>query len=203
MRADAVELDVRRTLDGELVVHHDPGYTDGSGRSVVICQTDSAALAPHIPSLDQALDACEGLIVNVEIKNSPRDVDFDAERSIADQVVTTLLGRESGERFLVSSFDRLTVQRVRELAPGLETAQLIHTGDVDAHIAAAAADTHKAIHPWDGQVDQEFVDAAHRVGLEVNVWTVDDPARMAELAGYGVDGIVTNVPDVARRVIGA
>ena len=42
----------------------------------------------------------------------------------------------------------------------------------------------------------------HAEGLQVNVWTVDDPARIAELAGWGVDGIVTNVPDIARRALG-
>ena len=47
----------------------------------------------------------------------------------------------------------------------------------------------------------ELVELAHAAGLVVNVWTVDDPARIEELAGMGVDGIVTNVPAVAAAVL--
>ena len=44
--------------------------------------------------------------------------------------------------------------------------------------------------------------AAHEAGVRVHVWTVDDPDRMLQLAAWGIDGIVTNVPDVARQVVG-
>ncbi|MYH88703.1 MAG: glycerophosphodiester phosphodiesterase, partial [Acidimicrobiaceae bacterium] len=50
-------------------------------------------------------------------------------------------------------------------------------------------------------VDVNFVNRAHAAGLLVNVWTVDDPERMVELIEIGVDGICTNVPDVARSII--
>jgi glycerophosphoryl diester phosphodiesterase len=45
------------------------------------------------------------------------------------------------------------------------------------------------------------VDVFHKVGLQVNSWTIDDPARMAEVVEWGIDGICTNVPDVALQVI--
>jgi len=51
-------------------------------------------------------------------------------------------------------------------------------------------------------VDQALVDLAHGAGLAVNTWTVDDPDLMLALAEMGVDGIVTNVPDVAVEVLG-
>ena len=60
---------------------------------------------------------------------------------------------------------------------------------------------HRAIHPHVSTVDAAFVAKAHAAGLEVNTYTTDDPDRMRELLGFGVDGIVTNVPDVARRVV--
>ena len=59
---------------------------------------------------------------------------------------------------------------------------------------------HAAIHPWVPTVDRAAVDAAHAAGLAVNVWTCDDPDRMRELIGWGIDGICTNVPDVALAV---
>jgi glycerophosphoryl diester phosphodiesterase len=61
---------------------------------------------------------------------------------------------------------------------------------------------HRVLHPWDGRVSEPLVALAHDQGVAVNTWTVDDPARMVELAGWGVDGVVTNVPDVARAALG-
>ena len=60
---------------------------------------------------------------------------------------------------------------------------------------------HAALHPYDATVTPELVTACHDAGLRVNVWTVDDPARILELAEMGVDGVVTNVPDVARAAL--
>ncbi len=65
--ARGIELDVRRTADDALVVHHDPVLDDG--RAIVECA--GADLPPHVPTLDLALDACRGAIVDVEIKNLP------------------------------------------------------------------------------------------------------------------------------------
>src|SRR3954451_1790565 len=71
--ANWVELDVRRTADGALAVHHDAHLPDG--RAIV--DMLAADLPEPVPSLSEALDACAPLGVNVEIKNSPQDVDFD------------------------------------------------------------------------------------------------------------------------------
>ena len=72
MGAEAVELDVRRTLDGVLVVHHNPHLHDGQQVSAITfaamrASTEGAA----VPTLSEALDACAGMWVNVEIKNDP------------------------------------------------------------------------------------------------------------------------------------
>ena len=48
---------------------------------------------------------------------------------------------------------------------------------------------------------KEIVDDCHAAGVQVNTWTCDDPERMAELAGWGIDGICTNVPDVALGIL--
>ena len=68
MGADAVELDVRRTADGAMAIHHDASLSDGR----VICELQSVDLPAHIPMLSAALDACEGMWVNIEIKNLQR-----------------------------------------------------------------------------------------------------------------------------------
>ena len=69
-------------------------------------------------------------------------------------------------------------------------------------VARAVAAQFDALHPFAGAVDAEAVRRCHDAGLAVNVWTCDDPVRIAQLAGWGVEGIVTNVPDVALRAVG-
>jgi glycerophosphoryl diester phosphodiesterase len=195
--ADMVELDVRRTADGALAVHHDARLEDGTAL-VTLAATE---LPPHVPLLDAALDACAGMGVNVEVKNSPLDPDFDPDRRLAAAVVELVAARGDHDRVIVSSFDPATIERARALDPRVPTAWL--TVGVDAATAAATctAGGHRFWHPYADDLTPEAVDRAHAAGLGVNTWTVDDPDRMAELAAWGTDGICTNVPDVAVAVL--
>jgi glycerophosphoryl diester phosphodiesterase len=196
--SDGVELDVRRAADGALVVHHNPQLADGR----VISSLRAADLPSHIPSLDAALDACSGMWVNVEIKNDPDEADFDPTDSIADETVAALLRRGDDDRWLISSFRLETVDRCRALAPQIRTAWLV-TEVPDDVIAVLVAHCHRALHPWVAALRRSHIDACHAAGIEVNTWTCDDPVRMAELIEWGIDGICTNVPDVAVAVIAA
>lgn len=199
MGADGVELDVRRTADGAGAVHHDAHLSDG--RAVVAL--DSAELPEQVPLLDAALAACGPLEVNVEIKNWPADPDFDEERCVAPLVVDAVRDAGLVDRVVVSSFDIGSIDRVRDLEPSLRTAWLvIDRGDPLALVARAAERGHGGIHPIWRMVDEAVIGAAHDAGLFVNVWTVDDPEEIRRLAALGVDGVVTNVPDVARRALG-
>ena len=197
--ADWVELDARRTADGQVIVHHDDHL--GDGRFIV--EMDRAALPPSVCDLTDALDACAGMSVNIEIKNWPDDRDFDHTFAVAEFVAAEIGRRSSHGEVLVSCFHQPTLDRVHQLDPTIPTAFLHHFdprswSELAAEIAAAG---HVALHPWDRVVDQELVDAARAHGLEINVWTVDDPERMAALIALGVDGLCTNVPDVARAVV--
>jgi glycerophosphoryl diester phosphodiesterase len=189
-----VELDVRRTADGVLAVHHDPHTVDGT----LIAGAPFADLPEHVPTLAAALDACGDLGVNVEIKNSPEEPDFDPSMAAAVQVVDVLRERNGAApgSYLVSSFDFATIERVRALAPDIPTAFLVVTPEPEL-LARAAAGGHAAVHPWHGLVNDEMMALARRLGLAVNVWTVDEPDQIRSLAALGVDGVVTNVPDVA------
>lgn len=196
MGAAAVELDVRRSADGRLVVHHDPHLADGR----VIVRTTGVELPAEVPSLDEALDACRGMWVNVEIKNDPGEADFDDTDDIAVTVASALRTRGEPARFLVSSFRRETIDRFRSAAPDIATAWLtpgIADNDMESTFVSLRDAGHRAVHPWYGLVTKRFIDGAHAHGLMVNVWTCDDPAKMSELHTFGVDGICTNVPDVA------
>lgn len=193
--ADGVELDVRRTLDDQLVIHHDAVLADGR----VIRATAHAELPDHVPSFDSALRACGQLMVNIEIKNAPSDPDFDPSDWVAFRVAAALANRRPHGRWLMSSFRYETVDRFARLLPTARTAWLTMACGA-AEIDRASAGGHHAIHPYVEHVDQAAVAAAHSAGLAVNTWTCDAPDRIAELIGYGVDGICTNVPDVALAV---
>jgi glycerophosphoryl diester phosphodiesterase len=193
-----VELDVRRTADGLLAVHHDAHLADG--RAIVDLPAEQ--LPAHVPSLAEALEACAPLGVNVEIKNSPNDVDFDPGSALVDPVVADI--RATSVAVLVSCFHPATLDVVRGADPSIETGQLTFDLSNPARtIERAVAAGHVALHPFDATVTSDVVELAHDAGLRVNVWTVDDPARMVALAEMGVDGIVTNVPDVAVRALRA
>jgi glycerophosphoryl diester phosphodiesterase len=196
--ADAIELDARRTADGAVIVHHDAHLADG--RAIV--ELAAAELPAYLPSLTDALDACGDLVVNIEIKNVPQDPDHDESEAVAAEVVAEVARREWQDRVLVSSFSMATIDRVRELDATIPTAFLVYWHDDKAKLVESTIrHGHRILHPWDGLVDAELMSAAHGAGLVVNVWTVDDPDRMRQLIELGVDGIVTNEPDTARKVV--
>lgn len=195
--ADAVELDVRQTADGALVVRHDATLPDGRA----VSELESAALPPEVPDLVAALDASAGMWINVEIKNAPGEPGFDPTDEIAVAVIETLARWGHPERILISSFRRETVARCRSVAPHIRTALLCYEAD-DQAIGACVGDGHGAIHPYAELLTRAGVERCHAQGLQVNTWTCNDPARMRELASWGVDGIVTDVPDELIEVLG-
>ena len=201
MGADAVELDVRRTSDGVLVVHHDPRLADGG----VIAELRSTELPVQMPRLGDALDACRGMWVNVEIKNDPTEPDFDPTDSMADATMELLVARGEHDRWLISSFRIETVDRCREIAQRLgvpiRTAWLTVAVPDDV-VGLLTARGHVALHPWVQLLGRHVVEQCRAAGIAVNTWTCDDPERMAELVEWGIDGICTNVPDVALSVLG-
>jgi glycerophosphoryl diester phosphodiesterase len=193
MGVDGIELDVRRTADGAPAVHHDEALPDGR----LVAAVRAADLPAHVPLLDAALDACGDLVVNIEIKEPPE---------LAEVVVAEVRRRGMAERALVSCFDLATIDRVRALDPGIPTAYLARfepdAARAEACIRRCRERGHAAFHPWWPAVDARLVSVAHEAGVAVNTWTVDDPSVVVALAELGVDGIVTNVPDVARRALG-
>jgi glycerophosphoryl diester phosphodiesterase len=203
--ADWVELDVHLTADGDVVVVHDPTYADGR----LACDTPTADRPAAVPLLDEVLDVCasHGLGVNIEIKANPGEADHHTAGRLGDAVVD-LVGRRCGDdpqrlaQLLVTSFWPDTIARVRQGSPVATGWLTVHVGEAEAFCDLVAAGGHHAVNPWDAVVDEHLVAAAHDRGLAVNVWTVNDPDRIGELASWGVDGIITDTPGVARSLLG-
>ncbi len=199
--ADGVELDVRRCADDSLVVIHDPDFDDG--RPVV--EAPGMERPDDVLLLDEALELCAGLIVNIEIKNYPADVAFDPSERVVDLVAQLLDDRERKDRVLVSCFGIASLDRTRVLRPDLDTAHLVFSRKPAVEVVATCvAHGHNIINPYAGMVDQAFMDEARSHGLRVNVWSGWDETaeQVTALAELGVDGIITGHPARAIGVLG-
>ncbi len=209
--AAGVELDVRRTADGELVIYHDP-VIPGLGPIVDAGLAAVRAVAPAVPTFAEAMAACAGFLANVEIKNSPGEPDHDPADAVAAMVAAWVAEADAYDRVLVSSFNPATGAAVRAADPGIPTGLLMAAGslgkgvDAEGGVALAAAAGHRAFHPsvaqLAGDAAARVVAAARAAGLAVVVWTVDDPTEIRRLADAGVNGIITNDPAGARRALG-
>lgn len=205
--ADGVELDVRLSADGALVVHHDAAIP-GLGR---LANLAVDGLPGWVPLLADALAGCAGLVVNVEVKHDPDD---DPGRTLAARVAAELAASgvagwappdrpPPGGGVLVSSFDAASLDVVGERAPEVPTGLLV-PWDADPAVGLVAAEAHgcRAVHPFVGRVDRDYVDAAHRRGLAVNVWTVNADGDLSAMVALGVDAVITDRLPAALAAVG-
>lgn len=161
-----------------------------------------------VATLAEVLEAFPGVVLNLDIKRTAPEVE-PYEAILADVL------REHGRRddVIVASFLDAATTAFSEHAPEiaisagtLATAdffQRVHTGEpapdgVGRHVALQVP----ARYGETVVVDERFVDAAHRAGLAVHVWTIDEPAEMERLVGLGVDGIISDEPTVLAGVLG-
>lgn len=174
---DGVELDVQMTRDGVLVVHHD--FTL-EGRPLSFWA--SSDLPPYIPRLEEVLSQLQGAYVNVELKSLPPS--DGRERALAE-----LLSRFSLERIWVSSFDPFALLRLRRLDPRIPLGFLLEAEEGFDLVPCLGVDW---VHPEAGLLTEERVRSLKRTH-KVAAWTVNDPARMEELARFGVDALITDL----------
>jgi glycerophosphoryl diester phosphodiesterase len=199
--ADGVELDVRRSADGVLTVHHDPEVA-GAGTIAHTPFADLRAARPDLATLDEALAACAGLLVNAEVKCLPWEPDADRDGSVMRatlDTITAFAANATSGSFVISSFYIGAVDLARDYAPQLATGWLTHGHDVREAAQTAAEHGHAWLNPDVTSAlagGAEGIEAAHAVGLQVSVWTVDRPDDARALAAAGADIIITNVPDV-------
>lgn len=195
--SEGIELDVRRTADDVLVVHHDAHLPDGA----MLRAVDSTDLPQWLPTLAEALETCRDIWLNIEVKNLPSDPDYDADFGISLAVAGLLQAYDAVDRVMVSSFDFQSVQRIRACEPRIPIAWMVwEAGPVQ--LIERARGVVDAVHPHELLIDRRLMGLARSAGLAVNAWTVNHPDRVLELDRLRVDGIITdNVPmalDVLR-----
>jgi glycerophosphoryl diester phosphodiesterase len=187
--ADGVELDVRLTADGALAVHHDP-VIDGLGP---VAGLTVPQLLPHVPLLREALAVCEGLVVNVEIKNDPAEPGHDPGEAVAAVTASSIAEAGWTDRVIVSSFQLSTLRAVQAADRGLRLGALWpFLADADAGLSSAVDEGWFSIHPFVTSITPDLVERAHQAGLAVHVWTVNAPHDLAAFVALGVDGLITD-----------
>jgi glycerophosphoryl diester phosphodiesterase len=204
--AHGIELDVQLSADGCPVVIHDftvDATTDGSGRvaDLTLAQLktldagsyfNAAFAGIRIPTLDEVFAAVgTRLFINVEIKS------VDTETDGIEAAVAHCISRHGmQQRVIVSSFNPLTLRRFQELLPQIPLGFLYDHTALPVVPDLIAGLTYEACHPQHMLIDAALVAAEHQAGRVINTWTVNDAQRARELRRLGVDGIITDTPDL-------
>jgi glycerophosphoryl diester phosphodiesterase len=215
--AQAVEFDVRLSADRVPVVVHDPDVsrrTDGAGFVHELTVAELKRLdaggggepRTEIPTLREALDLLSGRVgVDIEIKNIPGEPAFDSpDEAVVAATLRELDAAAFSGPVLVSSFNWLSIERSRELAPDVPTGFLtIAAMDPFAAIVYAREAGHGWVLPQADAVRAAgggFVEEAHGAGIRVGTWVADEEGPMAGLFQLGVDAVATNDPALGVRV---
>ena len=225
--AGVIELDVHATADGHVVVLHNPTVdctTDGAGpvREMTLAEVkrldagyrftpDDGATYPYrgegvkVPTLEEVYKEFPKVPINIEIKGD--------RPGIEEAVWRVIEGSGAEGRTLVVSEHSATIRRFREapgggkVATGSSSLELVSfwllsrlglgSKSRPPYQALQGPETYKGLRV----VTPGFVRAAHDRELRVDVWTIDEEPDMRRLLGYGVDGIMTDRPDVLARVL--
>src|SRR5919106_3186538 len=182
---DAVELDVRRSTDGKLVLAHDPELS-----GLVVAETPWSALAKldlgggnHPALLDEVLAALPDTPALIEVKNLPGQPGFEPDHRLAMEAA---MRSRPGDT--VTSFNPLTLVGVRRSFPDVRTGLIVAGGDLEGAVEICQSEGHQVLVPS----QQMIASSVRHLSLEVCVWTVDDPVRAGELVELGVSAIISD-----------
>lgn len=211
--ADAVEVDVRLTADRRVVVIHDPTTDRTAGVHLEVAATDSRHLreldvgrhrhpcfaGERIPYLEEVLETIPtGRQLFIDIKCGP-------EILVPLGEAVTASGKRA--QVAVLGFDLDTLRTVKRMGPNVPAYWLrakrrfaSYAGSLARQARAASMDG-LDVH-WSG-VTRHFIQAVRTAGLQLQVWTVDDPAHALRLQAQGVDGITTNCPGRVKSLLTA
>ncbi|MEO0530684.1 MAG: glycerophosphodiester phosphodiesterase family protein [Planctomycetota bacterium] len=203
--ADWIEIDVQETADGEVIVFHDSDFMKAAGVDRKVWNTKTEELSEidigsrfgadfaneHVPTLEQVLTVCRGKVgVIVELKFYGHDED------LAQRVAEIVERTGTADQTMFMSLNAGQVTAMKSLRPDWPIGRLLSVAvgnkrKVEADFLAINA---KA-------ASRSLIRSSHKEDRQVYVWTVNDPVAMSSLISRGVDGLITDVPSVARRVL--
>ncbi|HUJ84928.1 MAG TPA: glycerophosphodiester phosphodiesterase family protein [Candidatus Acidoferrales bacterium] len=192
---DAIELDVRKTKDNQLVVIHDDNVKRTTNGDGLVCELTlkeikgfSAEGGEKIPTLEEALDFLDNKVkVLVELK----------EEGIEKQVLSVIHERDLEKNVVITSFSETALKEVRELNDKVETGLIYakHKNPLKAALDLKAnylVALYRFVHTAN-------VEKAHENGLKVVVWTINNPEEVEAYIKKGVDGIASDKPDILMK----
>jgi glycerophosphoryl diester phosphodiesterase len=225
--AAILETDAHLSRDGEVVLSHDPlvdRTTDGSGavEQLTLAELqlldagyrfspDGGASFPHrgkgirIPTLREAFERFPGIRFNIEVKrNSPALIDATVQ-------MVAELRREQTTLLAAGEDDTMTALRAKIAQSGLRPAVGAGPGDVVRFVRAAAEGAAPPPEPMALQIPPSFagnplvtedlIEFAHRHGVQIHVWTINDVDEMHRLLDLGVDGVMSDFPGLLQEVV--
>lgn len=207
LAADMIELDIHRSMDGELFVIHDDDTKRTTGTPGLIKLMSSSEIktldagswfgeefaGEKIPTLEEVMEWAKGKIqINIEIKSE----------GCEEKTVALLKKYDMVSDVIVSSFHHEYLKKTNELNPDVVTAALVRdiegAGDLKKVIEDCAPE---AVNPRYLLLNKKAVSMAHKAGLKVYPYTVNDPISMKRMLSAGADGVITNNPDILRELI--
>ncbi|MFC9710260.1 glycerophosphodiester phosphodiesterase [Paenibacillus sp. NPDC056933] len=204
--ATGIETDVQLSSDGRLVLIHDETLSRTAGtegwvkdKSVEELRSLDAGIWFHanfagerIPSLDELFDLVRGknILLNLELKNG-----MVSYKGMEEKIIKAVRDWDMEQQVILSSFNHASLVKCKRLAPEIRTALLYMEKLYRPYDYAAKLEA-SALHPYKLAVTQEEVASALAQGIATHPFTVNDPAEMQALINMGVQGIITDVPDV-------
>ena len=220
-RADGLELDVHLSADGVVVVHHDPTLDRTTNASGPVAARTAAELGRvdagyqfakngdypfrgksiGVPTLAEVLRRYPGVPTIIEIKVYTA--------AMGEAVAAEIHRCDALDWVCVAGFGLASAKSARAALPGVaasasspEARLAVYRSILRWPIRSAPYQTYQVPERAEGTriVSPRFVRDAHRWGFKVQVWTVDEEADMRRLLQWGVDGLISNRPDLAVRV---
>lgn len=204
------ELDLHLSRDGRLVVIHDPTLKRTTGHNGRVAQRDADELLTldarrsgpghpqptPIPSLDELFEKCPFQHWQLEVKSASRT------RAARTVLAIEALVKKHGilDKVTVTSSSREVLRALRRLTPDISRGLVAEHAWLDPFKVAKANGCTLLALSWT-LVTPERIAKAHRLGLHVSVWTVNDATLMRRLAAMGVDSIITDFPGLAARTL--
>lgn len=215
-----LELDVRVSADGVVVVHHDATLdrtTNGRGLLIDHTLEDLRGLdAAHnfgaeagfpyrdkgesIPTLDEVLTTFPDVHVNIDLKSPGSEWPVAESITRLRRAESVLIGSFNDGR--IARFRRITKGRVATSVGPATALRMWSASRVGRHIAHRAQAFQMPYAQRGFRMDRRFVDAVHASGVQLHVWTINSAVDMERMLALGVDGIVTDRPDVLNDVLG-
>jgi glycerophosphoryl diester phosphodiesterase len=203
--ADYAELDFQELSDGTIVMMHDTDFRRIAGRAKSVWEVSfdhvreldvGSWFGPQhsdmrLKTLAEVLEMARGrILLNIELKFHGR------EKSFVPNVVRALRAADFKDECIVTSLDLTGLGAFRSEAPEFRVGAILakSLGDpmrLDAEVLPVST----------AMANGNFIDAAHRVGKEVHVWTVNDPAQMSRFIDLGVDNILTDDPLLLKNLL--